>query len=75
MGTGGQMDELRRVRSGMLDESKHLVTMHDLLDAQYLYETKKDESYLICNKCNIKYPIKNSIPHMLEEHIIAIDEE
>ena len=36
---------------------------------------KKAESYLICNKCNIKYPIKNSIPHMLEEHIIAIDEE
>lgn len=36
---------------------------------------KKDESYLVCNKCNIKYPIKNSIPHMLEEHIIAIDEE
>ena len=36
---------------------------------------KKYESYLICIKCNIKYPIKNSIPHMLEEHIIAIDEE
>ena len=46
MGTGGQMDELRRVRSGMMDESKHLVTMHDLLDAQYLYENKKDEKYL-----------------------------
>lgn len=46
MGTGGQMDELRRVRSGLLDETKHLMTMHDLLDAQYLYETKKDESYL-----------------------------
>ena len=38
-------------------------------------DLKKDESYLICNKCNIKYPIKNSIPHMLEEHIIPIDEE
>ena len=38
-------------------------------------DLKKDESYLICNKCKIKYPIKNSIPHMLEEYIIAIDEE
>lgn len=46
MGTGGQMDELRRVRSGMMNESKYLVTMHDLLDAQYLYENKKDETYL-----------------------------
>ena len=46
MGTGGQMDELRRVRSGILDESKYLYTMHDLLDAQHLYETKKKEEYL-----------------------------
>ena len=23
-------------------------------------DLKKDESYLICNKCKIKYPIKNS---------------
>lgn len=46
VGTGGQMDELRRVRSGIMDESKYLYTMHDLLDAQHLYENKKDESYL-----------------------------
>lgn len=46
LGTGGHMQELRRVRSGIMDESKHLVTMHDLLDAQYVYETHKDETYL-----------------------------
>ena len=40
------MEELRRVRSGILDENKYLYTMHDLLDAQHLYETKKDETYL-----------------------------
>lgn len=46
IGTGGQMDELRRVRSGAMNENKYLYTMHDLLDAQYLYENHKDESYL-----------------------------
>lgn len=45
-GTGGHMQELRRVRSGALDEGKHLVTMHDVLDAQYQYDNHKDESYL-----------------------------
>eukprot|EP00612_Vaucheria_litorea_P001594 CAMPEP_0171453352 /NCGR_PEP_ID=MMETSP0945-20130129/1095_1 /TAXON_ID=109269 /ORGANISM="Vaucheria litorea, Strain CCMP2940" /LENGTH=433 /DNA_ID=CAMNT_0011978203 /DNA_START=202 /DNA_END=1503 /DNA_ORIENTATION=- len=45
-GTGGHMQELRRVRSGVLDENQHLVTMHDVLDAQYMYDNFKDESYL-----------------------------
>ena len=46
LGTGGHMEELRRVRSGIMDENDNLVTMHDLMDAQTLYDTKKDESYL-----------------------------
>jgi H/ACA ribonucleoprotein complex subunit 4 len=46
LGTGGHMQELRRVRSGIMDESKNLVTMHDVMDAQYSYDTFKDESYL-----------------------------
>lgn len=46
VGTGGHMQELRRVRSGIMSENDNLVTMHDLLDAQYLYDTTKDESYL-----------------------------
>ena len=29
-GTGGHMQELRRVRSGAMDENRHLCTMHDL---------------------------------------------
>ena len=45
-GTGGHMQELRRVRSGALNENKHLVTMHDVMDAQYQYDNHKDESYL-----------------------------
>jgi H/ACA ribonucleoprotein complex subunit 4 len=60
VGTGGHMQELRRVRSGkfnlfpipshrsigILSENENLVTMHDVLDAQYHYDKTKDESYL-----------------------------
>jgi H/ACA ribonucleoprotein complex subunit 4 len=46
VGTGGHMQELRRVRSGVLDESDNLVTMHDVMDAQHVYDTTKDEKYL-----------------------------
>ena len=46
VGTGGHMQELRRVRSGILSENDNLCTMHDLLDAQYVYDQSKDESYL-----------------------------
>lgn len=46
LGTGGQMQELRRVRSGVSDENAHMYTLHDLLDAQYAYDHYKDESYL-----------------------------
>merc|ERR1711957_1066454 len=46
MGVGAHMQELRRVRSGVLDENKYMSTMHDVLDAQYMYETLRDEKYL-----------------------------
>jgi H/ACA ribonucleoprotein complex subunit 4 len=35
------MEELRRNRSGILSENEYLMTMHDVLDAQHLYEHKK----------------------------------
>jgi len=46
MGTGGHMQELRRVRSGVMTENDKLVSMHDVLDAQWQYEQNKDEAYL-----------------------------
>jgi H/ACA ribonucleoprotein complex subunit 4 len=46
LGVGAHMQELRRVRSGALSENDDIVTMHDVLDAQYLYEHHGDESYL-----------------------------
>lgn len=46
LGVGGHMQELRRVRSGIMSEEDNLVTMHDVLDAQYAFDNHKDESYL-----------------------------
>jgi H/ACA ribonucleoprotein complex subunit 4 len=46
LGVGGQMLELRRVRSGIQSEKDQMSTMHDVLDAQWLYENHKDETYL-----------------------------
>jgi len=46
LGVGAQMAELRRVRSGIMDENSLMYTMHDVMDAQYLYDNNKDESYL-----------------------------
>ncbi|ONK63034.1 uncharacterized protein A4U43_C07F10710 [Asparagus officinalis] len=40
------MKELRRVRSGILGEKDNMVTMHDVLDAQWVFDNFRDESYL-----------------------------
>lgn len=46
LGVGGHMQELRRVRSGILGEKDNMVTMHDVMDAQWMYDNYRDESYL-----------------------------
>jgi len=46
LGVGGHMQELRRVRSGILGEKDNMVTMHDVLDGQWSYDNYRDESYL-----------------------------
>jgi H/ACA ribonucleoprotein complex subunit 4 len=46
LGVGGIMLELRRVRSGIQHEHDGLVTMYDVMDAQWLYDNHKDETYL-----------------------------
>merc|ERR1712055_836760 len=33
-------------RSGIQDENANLVTMHDVMDAQWMHDNTKDESYL-----------------------------
>jgi len=46
LGTGGHMQELRRIRSGNVTEKDGLATMHDVLDAQWCLENENDERYL-----------------------------
>jgi len=46
VGVGGHMQELRRVKSGVMSEEDNLVTMHDVMDAMHVYDTEKDERYL-----------------------------
>ncbi|KAM7501913.1 hypothetical protein LguiB_000817 [Lonicera macranthoides] len=46
LGVGGHMQELRRVRSGIMGEKDNMVTMHDVMDAQWVYDNNRDESYL-----------------------------
>lgn len=40
------MQELRRVRSGIMGEKDNMVTMHDVMDAQWMYDNYRDETYL-----------------------------
>ena len=46
LGVGAHMQELRRVRSGAMDEQDGMVTLHDVLDARWLHDNQRDETYL-----------------------------
>ncbi|EFN51852.1 hypothetical protein CHLNCDRAFT_37236 [Chlorella variabilis] len=46
LGVGGHMQELRRVRSGIMGEKDNMITMHDVLDAQWTFDNLNDEAYL-----------------------------
>ncbi|XP_047058163.1 H/ACA ribonucleoprotein complex subunit 4-like [Lolium rigidum] len=46
LGVGAHMQELRRVRSGILGEQDNMVTMHDVMDAMWALDNYKDESYI-----------------------------
>lgn len=41
------MQELRRVRSGALSENDDMVTMHDVLDAQWMYDNTRDGAFCL----------------------------
>jgi len=46
LGCGAHMLELRRNRTGQVSEFHNSVTMHDVLDASWLYKEHGDDSYL-----------------------------
>ncbi|GLJ27526.1 hypothetical protein SUGI_0540090 [Cryptomeria japonica] len=45
LGFGGQMQELRRVRSGIFGKRDNLVTMHNVLDTQWMYDNYEDDRF------------------------------
>jgi H/ACA ribonucleoprotein complex subunit 4 len=47
LGVGGHMQELRRVRSGAMSENDEMVTMHDVMDAQWTYDNTRDGNNLL----------------------------
>ena len=46
LGVGSHMQELRRVKFGIMGEKDNMVTMHDVMDAQWVYDNYRDETYL-----------------------------
>jgi H/ACA ribonucleoprotein complex subunit 4 len=60
------MQELRRVRSGAMSENDDMVTMHDVLDAQWMYDNTRDGQstsrprYLLLTSCRIISPQSRS---------------
>lgn len=46
LGVGAHMQELRRVRSGAMSEGDEMVTLHDVMDAQWTQDNTRDETYL-----------------------------
>lgn len=65
LGVGAHMQELRRVRSGALSETDNLVTMHDVLDAQWTYDNTKDGSLhplIPAHLCRIVFETRHSTP-------------
>ncbi|QDS70129.1 centromere/microtubule-binding protein cbf5 [Venturia effusa] len=46
LGVGAHMQELRRVRSGAMSEENDMVTLHDVMDAQWTQDNTRDETYL-----------------------------
>ncbi|XP_074041016.1 H/ACA ribonucleoprotein complex subunit 4-like [Leptinotarsa decemlineata] len=55
VGVGGQMLELRRVQSGVTGEEDDIATMHDVLDAQWLYENHNEKISLKTSRSNISF--------------------
>jgi H/ACA ribonucleoprotein complex subunit 4 len=52
LGVGGHMQELRRVRSGITGENDDIVTMHDVLDAQWVYDNTRDGESSSLSACS-----------------------
>lgn len=66
LGVGGHMQELRRVRSGAMSENDDMVSMHDVMDAQWLYDNTRDGTFLFLH---FEHPYVNLTPFRQESYL------
>jgi H/ACA ribonucleoprotein complex subunit 4 len=67
LGCGAHMEELRRTRSGPFTEDATLVSLQDLVDALYYWQTDGDSDGLL----RILYPMEIAFSHL--SHVIVRD--
>jgi H/ACA ribonucleoprotein complex subunit 4 len=60
LGTGANMEELRRTRAGPFREDDTRVTLHQLMDAQMAYKERGDESLLR----RVIQPVEAALAHL-----------
>jgi H/ACA ribonucleoprotein complex subunit 4 len=60
LGTGANMQELRRTKVGVLDEQFKFTTLHELKDAYEFYREEKDEDFLK----RVILPMEKCIGHL-----------
>ena len=60
LGTGANMEELRRTRAGPFREDDTLATLHQLMDAQMAYKERGDESLLR----RVIQPVEAALAHL-----------
>jgi len=58
LGIGAHMQELRRIRSGVLSENNCTATLHDVIDAYHIWKEKGIEKYIKKVILPVEYVIK-----------------
>lgn len=66
LGVGANMQELRRTKAGPFSEEKDLVSLHELSEAKYLFDTEGKEQAL--RKCIL--PVERAVEHLKKMWVI-----
>ncbi|MFC1454629.1 RNA-guided pseudouridylation complex pseudouridine synthase subunit Cbf5 [Candidatus Undinarchaeota archaeon] len=70
LGTGAQMTELRRTKTASFDESS-IVTLQELSEAKYLFDTEGDDSYLRKLIIPVESTVKNIPKIVVHDSAVA----
>ena len=60
LGVGAHMQELRRIRSGSLTEEDHLSTLHDVVDAYFIWKQEGIDNFLR----ETFLPVERAVQHL-----------